>query len=153
MAEIALRPAIPADSEAIRLCITQAYATAMQEIPDLPDVTDGIAEDIENHHVTVAVDQQRILGVVIYDVTPDAVMIFNLAVSPDAQGRGVARRLLLNAESFAKTQNLANLRLRTHKQMHDTRSMYRHLGWVDVDETERAVLLEKPVDAKTCSGA
>lgn len=147
MAEITLRPAVPADSEAIRLCIAQAYATALQEISDLPDVTAGISDEIENHHVTVAEEHQSILGVIVFDETPDAVMIFNLAVSPKAQGRGVARILLQAAESLAQNQDCPTLRLRTHRQMHDTRSMYRHLGWAEVDETERAVLLEKPVAA------
>ncbi len=145
MTEIAFRAAKPVDSEAIRLCIARAYASALSDIADLPDVTSGIEQDIAAHNVIVATERQHLLGVIIFDETPDAVMIFNLAVIPEAQGRRVARRLLDLAESHARDQKREFLRLKTHKLMQDTRSVYRHLGWAEVETTQNAVLLEKPV--------
>lgn len=151
MAEITFRPANPADTEAIRLCIARAFASALQDIADLPDVTSGIGEDIAAHDVTVAQEGPRILGVIIFGAVADAVMIFNLAVLPETQGRGVARRLLEIAESSARNRNRPYLRLRTHKLMQDTRSIYSHLGWAEVELAENTVLLQKAVSAEVTS--
>ncbi len=151
MAEITFRPATPADTEAIRFCIARAYASALRDISDLPDVTDGIGEDIAVHDVTVAQEGQQVLGVVIFGEVEDAVMIFNLAVLPETQGRGVARRLLEIAESSAREKDHPYLRLRTHKLMQDTRSIYSHLGWAEIEMAGNTVLLQKPVSAKVTS--
>lgn len=75
-------------------------------------------------------------------------MIFNLGVSPDAQGCGIARQLLDAAETFAKSGGLHTLRLRTHRLMSGTRAMYRHLGWQEVETGGNAVVMEKQV---TCA--
>ncbi|WP_170480237.1 GNAT family N-acetyltransferase [Ruegeria arenilitoris] len=145
MAAIEYRAAVPSDSGAIRLCVARAYASALGAIADLPDVTSGIEQDITKHNVTVAEVDEQILGVIIFDEVSDAIMIFNLAVAPEGQGRGIARRLLEVAETTARDCSFSLLRLRTHKLMRDTRSIYRHLGWFEVAQTENSVLLEKPV--------
>ncbi|WP_424830691.1 GNAT family N-acetyltransferase [Ruegeria sp.] len=139
------RRATLADVKAIRDCLSSAYAEAIRDIPDLPDVTGGIEEDIHAHSAFVTEQDGRILGVIIFGVTPDAVMIFNLAVNPDAQGGGIARKLLDLAESAACVAGLPALRLRTHVQMQNTRAMYRHLGWHELEVVKNTVLMEKPV--------
>ncbi|MEX0275885.1 MAG: GNAT family N-acetyltransferase [Ruegeria sp.] len=145
MTGISYRAASPDDTEAIQTCIARAYAAALRDIADLPDVTSGVREDIAANTVTVAEEVKRILGVVIFGETPDAVMIFNLAVIPEAQGRGVARQLLDVAEASARGSSHSFLRLRTHKLMEDTRSIYGHLGWSEVQVSGNTVLLEKSV--------
>ncbi len=145
MPELGLREAMLSDAEAIRNCIASAYAEAMRDIADLPDVTGGIAEDIVNHQVTVAEEGAHLLGVIVFDQMDDSMMIFNLAVSPDAQGRGIARKLLSVAEARAAQHGLTTLRLRTHRLMTSTCAMYRHLGWKEVGTTGDTILMEKQV--------
>lgn len=145
MAQLTLRAASAADVDAIRACIAAAYDSARREIPDLPDVTEGIASDIETRSVFVAEGRGQIMGVIVFAAQQDAIMINNLAVSPQAQGQGIARHLLARAESAARAAEVNRLCLRTHRLMEGTRVMYRHLGWSEVDIQGNTVRMEKPV--------
>ncbi len=145
MTDVTLRPATDSDEDVIRNCITQAYAAAKRNIVDLPDVTSGIAEDIVAHEVIVAEVGSRVLGVVIFDVSADAITVFNLAVSPKAQGLGLARRLLDFVESTAVRRKRRVLRLRTHVEMAKTQAIYAHMGWIETGRTGNSVLFEKQV--------
>ncbi|WP_299663473.1 N-acetyltransferase [uncultured Ruegeria sp.] len=143
MQSLSIRVAVLDDAEAIRTCLGSAYAASMQEITDLPDVTSGIHDDIKSHQVVIAEAGAQLLGVIVFDRQPDAVKIFNLGVSSEAQGRGVARQLLDAAEAFADESDLSILRLSTHRLMSGTRAMYLHLGWREVDATGNTILMEK----------
>ncbi|SDW48315.1 Acetyltransferase (GNAT) domain-containing protein [Ruegeria halocynthiae] len=145
MTEFNLRAAVAEDVGAIRGCLAESYAGVRREIEDLPDVTSGILDDIKERQVLIAEDSMCLLGVIIYGEESDAMMIFNLGVSPKAQGRGIARRLLAAAEKSAKTGEIQTLRLRTHRLMSDTRAMYRHLGWQELEISGNTVLMQKRV--------
>lgn len=143
MPEIVLRRASAADTEAVATCIAAAYAEALRDIPDLPDVTDGVGDDIVAHQAWVATQDKDIVGFIVFDQVDSAVMIFNLAVSPKAQGAGLARRLIGIAEQEAKGTGTAKLRLRTHKLMQTTVSMYLYLGWHKKEVSGNTILMEK----------
>ena len=143
MTTIKLRTAERSDAKSIQVCIASAYADAMRDIADLPDVTSGIEEEIAEHQVVIAEVDGTLLGVIIFDQQAEAMMIFNLAVSPEAQGKGVARQLLAVAEAEAVELGLSILRLRTHRLMHATREMYTHLGWVEVEGAGNSVVMQK----------
>ncbi len=143
MSEIELRPATVDDTQAVTDCIAAAYATALRDFPDLPDVTDGVAEDIANQTAWVAVQGGDIMGFIVFGQVDVAVMIYNLAVSPSAQGKGLATRLLGVAETSARVSGLKKLRLRTHRLMKQTVSLYLHMGWVQQKVSGNSVLMEK----------
>lgn len=135
MADIRFRNASVGDAQAIRKCIDQAYAAARRDIPDLPDVSAGIEEDIRDHWVSVAEIGDALVGVIVFARIDRAIMVFNIAVSTEAQGQGVARQLLEIAERTGREQGCNVLRLATHRQMQDTWAVYRHLGWRE-EETD-----------------
>ena len=145
MTDLILRTAEPGDVNAIETCITSAYADAIRKIADIPDVASGIEGDIANRNVLVAEEGGQLLGVIIYGLKAGAMMVFNLAVVPQAQGRGLARKLLAAAEADALTAGLSVLCLRTHRLMGATRAMYTHLGWQEVEETGNSVMMQKSV--------
>ncbi|MEX0306976.1 MAG: GNAT family N-acetyltransferase [Ruegeria sp.] len=145
MSEISLRSAAPDDLGAIRNCLAGAYADAKRDIDDLPDVTSGILDDINERRVLIAEHGKHLLGVIVFGEMSDAMMIFNLGVSPEAQGKGIARQLLEAAEVSAKSGGLHILRLRTHRLMSGTCAMYRYLGWQEIETRGNAVLMEKRV--------
>lgn len=145
MTEITLRPAVVGDTDAIRACIRAAYADPAARIPDLPDVAAGLEDDVARHAVIVAEAQSEILGVIIFGLVGQAMMVFNLAVSPAAQGKGLARKLLAQAEAQAIGSGCDRLKLTTHRMMQDTRAMYRHLGWHEVAAQGNKVFFEKPL--------
>jgi len=124
-----LRSANPDDAGAIRTCIAAAYADAISELGDLPDVTSGIEEDIAQRIVIVAENQSECAGVIICGSVDRDMMIFNLAVAPGYQGHGVARHLIKHAAETARDAACTRMVLNTHSQMHATVAMYRHLGW------------------------
>lgn len=143
MSEIEFRRAGAADTEAVTDCIAAAYSDAMRDIPDLPDVTDGVGDDITAHQAWVATMDEGIVGFIVFDQVDSAMMIFNLAVSPKAQGAGLARRLIEIAEQEARDSGVTMLRLRTHKSMQRTVSIYLHLGWGEEEMSGNTILMEK----------
>ncbi|WP_037307153.1 GNAT family N-acetyltransferase [Ruegeria halocynthiae] len=147
MSQVQIRKARQSDVEPIRVCIAQAYADAIRDIPDLPDVTAGICQDIEMHEALVAVLGPEVVGYVVFGPDGDALKVFNLAISPQAQGRGLARELLKAVETAAQDSGLRRLRLRTHCLMQGTVAMYQHLGWVEKGRNGNSVLMEKPISA------
>ncbi len=145
MTDLILRTAEPGDANAIETCITSAYADAIRKIADIPDVASGIEGDIANRNVLVAEEGGQLLGVIIYGLKSGVMMVFNLAVVPQAQGRGLARKLLAAAEADALTAGLSMLCLRTHRLLGATRAMYTHLGWHEVEVNGNSVMMQKNV--------
>ncbi len=143
MAAMEFRKAVQEDVEGIIACIKAAYADALSTISDIPDVTDGIAEDVEANRVILAEANNALLGVVVWLHKGETAMIFNLAVWPDKQGQGVARKLLELVSQKAKANGASRMELKTHRLMQETRSMYRHLGWVEIDINETKVTMSK----------
>lgn len=143
MSDFVIRSARVADTACIQHCIRLAYAEALSRIDDLPDVSEGIAEDIKTRGVCVAATETDILGVIVFDRVADVMMIFNLAVAPTAQGRGIAGRLLDVAERAAQEKALTRLRLRTHRQMQQAVRMYLHLGWTVTEQSGNGLTMER----------
>ncbi|MGI9368316.1 MAG: GNAT family N-acetyltransferase [Ruegeria sp.] len=143
---INIRPAQKTDLAAITQCVASAYADARQSIPDLPDVTSGLAQDIDQYQVFVAEKEGAVVGVVVFGSDNDKFMIFNLAVQNQMQGQGVASRLMACAENQAREESCKRMELRTHKLMHGTRAMYAHMGWVETEVTENKVSMQKDLD-------
>ncbi|MGI3167510.1 GNAT family N-acetyltransferase [Pseudooceanicola sp. C21-150M6] len=86
-------------------------------------------------------------GLIILKLQSDALMIDNIAISPESQGRGHLRRLLSLAERHARDAALPLLRLYTHVKMQRNRDIYAHFGFIEthiVEEAGRArVYMEK----------
>ncbi|AXT26227.1 N-acetyltransferase [Ruegeria sp. AD91A] len=146
MSKIKFRTADVADADEVTRCLESAYADATSLIEDLPDVTAGIADDIKTHHVVLAISG-GIVGAIVFDRVDDAIMVFNLAVSPEAQGQGVARRLMQFAEEEARLRKLSKLRLRTHKMMKGTIAMYLRMGWKVTAQAGNGLTMEKALGA------
>lgn len=143
MAVIRFTDATQDDVEAVTDCIRAAYAKARKSINDLPDVTGGLAQDIAEYRVVLAHGDDGLAGVIVF-VQQDAVMkVVNLAVSPSAQGQGVAGRLLSRAGAEACEAGCTHMELRTHRLMKDTRAIYAHLGWVETEVAGNSVAMRK----------
>ena len=123
------RLATPSDADALTRAIAQAYAAERAHIPDLPDVTAGIAEDIAEGRAWVAEDGGEILGGMILHPDADHLRLANIALLPRARGTGLARRLIAQAEALAARASLSELRLTTHAALPGNVALYEHLGW------------------------
>jgi len=132
-AELELRPADATDVEAVRCLVREAYAVYVPRIGREPA---PMAADYEGlvaaGEVTVAVEDQAIVGVIVLRAQPDSLLVENVAVAPAAQGRGIGRTLLAHAEIRAGALGLRRLALYTNAKMTENLSFYPALGYVEV---------------------
>lgn len=138
-----MRRAEPADAPALAACIDRAYATHAARIPDLPAVSEGIADDIATHLVWIAEREARIIGGIVLIPASDHAVLANVAVDPAATGLGLGRALIACAEAEAVSLGLATMRLNTHAAIPENVRLYVHLGWHETARSGTKVTMEK----------
>lgn len=129
MIEPKIRPATTDDLRALTECIRAAYAPYHTTISDLPDVTGGLAEDIEAGNVWVMDSSDSIVAGLVLSIAPPAAKLANIAVSPNAAGQGLGRQLIAHAQTQARARGCTKIDLTTHAEMHANRRLYEKLGW------------------------
>ena len=139
----ALRRAELTDAMALAACIDAAYAGYVARIDDLPAVSEGVEEDIARNRVWVGERDGEIVGGAVLVVEVGCGVLANVAVAPIAQGTGLGRALIRQAETEARRLGLANLRLSTHVAMPDNVRLYERLGWRVTGRTGTKVMMEK----------
>lgn len=135
MGEIVVRPAAAADRHAVAACVDAAYAKWVLRFgrkpgPMLADYRELIALG----RVWIATEGNAVQGILVLLPEPDHLLVWNVAVWPDRQGRGIGRRLLAFAEERAAALGLREVRLFTNELMAENIAFYRGLGY---EETER----------------
>lgn len=131
-----LAPAVPGDAAAIRDVVRAAYAgwvpvIGREPLPMRVDYDIALRE----HDFDVLTEDGRILGVIATGRRADHLWIENVAVAPQAQGRGFGRRLLAHAEERARAAGLGEVRLLTNGAFAANVALYRSLGYgVDREE-------------------
>lgn len=83
----------------------------------------------EQASALVALEDGRVLGYVGMMCVLDEGQIINVAVHPDARRRGVGRRLMEAAETYAKERGIVFLSLEVRESNIAARSLYSSLGW------------------------
>ena len=135
-----LRRAEPQDAPALACCFDAAYR------PDPLWSGKSIAPTEENYtlvialyHVWVAVDQGQVIGGLVLIPKEDYMLLANIAVRPEHQGKGVGQALLELADAEALDQGYQEIRLSTNKAMTDNLDMYRRSGWTEMQSGEQEV--------------
>jgi ribosomal protein S18 acetylase RimI-like enzyme len=146
-----LRPAKSADIPAVVALIDAAYRHYVPILGRRPrPMDDDQQARLDNGELFVIDDGGTLLAVLTMTVQPEAVHIFNLAVHPDAQGRGLLRRMLGFAESTARREGKSRLTLYTNAAMTRNRAINAHLGFIETGEHDtpggyRIVSMERPL--------
>jgi len=140
-----LRRAAPGDAGALAACIDAAYAGYREAGIDLPPVSEGVADDIRDHLVWVAVHDNQIVGGLVLVIREDVALIANVAVHPDATGTGLGRALMQQAETEARKRGLPRMTLTTHADMPGNVRLYEHLGWRETSRDGTKVRMEKAI--------
>ena len=131
---MAIRPAHRDDVEPIRSLVERAYAGWVPVIGLRPAPMDAdYAALVEEGDVYVWAAPD-IAGLLVLRPTDDgALMVENVAVDPERQGRGLGPALLEFAESQARSRGIDQLRLYTHERMTTNIELYERLGWTEYD--------------------
>jgi GNAT superfamily N-acetyltransferase len=133
------RPARPDEATALRDLVRAAYAKYVPRLNREPaPMLDDYAARIAAHQAWVLEEAGALVGALILEDEPDALMLYNIAVSPDAQGRGVGRRLIAFTEAEARRRGHALLRLYTNELMTENVAMYPRLGFTETHRGSEA---------------
>ncbi len=117
------------DALAIGAVIDGAYVKWRVQLPDLPDVSAGIGEEILAGRMHVARLEGDVVGILNAQAGEDAFHVMNIAVHPDHEGKGIGRALMDHAEALARASGASRMVLATHQDMGDNVGLYQHLGW------------------------
>ena len=119
------------DLPQIESLVEAAYAKYVPRIGMRPiPMDDDYAARVERSEAWVLGDVDALIVLV-----PDEewLLVDNVAVRPDVQGRGLGRRLLAFAEDEALRRGYRELRLYTNEKMTENRALYARLGYEEID--------------------
>jgi ribosomal protein S18 acetylase RimI-like enzyme len=142
------RLAAPTDLSRVRAVVAAAYETYTTRMEKAPapvyrDYTEAI------DHELVWVTGDPIQGLISLVPAEDGLLIENIAVHPSSQGSGLGRRLMEFAGAQATAREIRRLTLYTNEAMPENVSIYRHLGFSEVDrrieDGYRRIYMEKTV--------
>jgi ribosomal protein S18 acetylase RimI-like enzyme len=129
-----------------------AYARYVPVLGKPPGpMLDDYKQRVARKQVWVVEDEGALSGVLVLETGQDALLLDNVAVRPECQGRGLGRTLVSFAEAEAQRRGFSRVRLYTHVLMADNQALYRRLGFVETERrTEKGfarVYMEKVITA------
>ena len=125
-----IRLAESADQAAVEAIVRAAYEPWVAKIGMKPP---PLAADygalISGEQVYVLENGEVDALIVLESSDPGTLLIENVAVRPDRQGRGLGRRLMAFAEFRARSLRLGSVRLYTNEKMISNIGLYESLGY------------------------
>jgi GNAT superfamily N-acetyltransferase len=132
-----LRAARPPDAAAATEVVRSAYAPFIPLIGREPGpMGDDYEALIREGRVWVLEEERRIVAVLVLVDEDDGMLLDNVAVAPEAQGRGHGHRLIGFAEAEARRRGHRTIRLYTHVRMVGNIAFYGSLGYVETHRGE-----------------
>jgi len=129
-------PARPADAEAMRTLARVAYEKYVERIGREPGPMFADYEAIaESGRAFLVWDGEELVAYLVTELEPDALLIDNVAVSPERQGAGLGALLLARAETQARAAGVTTIRLYTHETMTENLDYYTRHGFVETHRT------------------
>jgi ribosomal protein S18 acetylase RimI-like enzyme len=150
------RQATMADLPSIHRVIAAAYDSYLGRMdkPPAPLLRD-YSPAIEAGAIWVT--GSPVTGLISLTQVDDVILIENVAVHPDLQGRGLGRRLMDFAEQYAANRQVRRLALYTNEVMTENQAIYARLGYrVTSRRTEngyRRVYMQKTLPASEVCAA
>lgn len=133
-----IRPAKRHDIDLVKKCAQNAYGIYVERIgkKPLPMIAD-FAASIAAGCVHILCNKECFAGFIIFYPRGDHLHIENVAVNPNAQGKGYGRQLIQFAEAQALCAGLTAIELYTHEKMIENILYYPTLGYVEIDRHDR----------------
>ncbi len=130
-----IRLAHETEAQAVRDTVYAAYRHYIDRIGKPPEpMLDDYAQRIAASQVWVLEDARRIVGILVLEAGPQGVLLDNVAVLPDWQGKGYGRALIEFAASEALRRGFPAISLYTHALMTENIALYCRIGF---SETHR----------------
>lgn len=128
-----IRLAEPEDRPAVEAIVRAAYAVYIPRIGKPPGpMLDDYANLIADGAVSVIEEAgEEIAALIVLLPKPDHLLLDNIAVRPDRQGKGFGRALIEHAEREARRRGFRELRLYTHEKMTENIALYTRIGFVE----------------------
>jgi ribosomal protein S18 acetylase RimI-like enzyme len=135
-----IRPARPGEAEIVANIVATAYRGYIARIGKEPGpMLDDYAALVAAGQVHAMVEPDgEIAGLIVLIAKPDHLLLDNVAVRPDRQGRGIGRALIAFAEAEAHRRGFAELRLYTHAKMVENIALYLRLGFAETGRGRQA---------------
>lgn len=154
LGNLEIRPARAEDATAITECVAAAYQHYTPRIGKPPGpMLDNYRELIQQHSVPVLTEGATIIGVLVLIRQPQSLLVDNVAVHPDYQGRGLGRKLMALAEEEARRLEFTAVTLYTNERMTENIELYKRLGYTETErKTEqgyRRVYMRKSLPEET----
>ncbi|MDZ7729597.1 MAG: GNAT family N-acetyltransferase [Dehalococcoidia bacterium] len=124
-----------ADARAVAGIVQEAYAPYAERIGTKPGpMLEDYDEVLRRHPAWGAYEGNALLGVLVVRDDGERFVLDNVAVQPEAQGRGIGKALLAHGEREALSRGYDRVELYTNVAMTKNIALYAALGYV---ETER----------------
>jgi ribosomal protein S18 acetylase RimI-like enzyme len=138
--EFQIRPATPDDATVISSLLREAFAEFEHDYTrEAFEVVTPPAEEIVSRFdegpIWIALMGEKIVGTVSVVPEPDWLYIRSMAVSPRAQGIGIARKLLETVEEYGLENGFYTLFLYTTRFSKDAVRLYKKYGFTHVRYT------------------
>lgn len=133
---IKLRQAVPADVTQVRELVRLAYAQWVPVIGREPlPMTADYEKAIRDHRIDLLHAEGRLVALIETIAHDDHLLVENVAVLPECQGKGFGHRLLAHAEELALAHGLPEMRLFTNGAFAANIALYQALGYrIDREE-------------------
>ena len=137
--QLPLRRAVPGDAAAVRALTRDAYAKWVPLINREPlPMTADYDRAVKEHRIDLWEEGGELLALIETIPAEDHLLIENVAVRPDRQGRGIGDRLMRHAEALARSLGFDEVRLYTNAAFAENLAFYARRGY---QEYRRATVI------------
>ena len=138
------------DLAAVEALVTVVYTQYIPLIGQKPGpMSDDYSALIEKRRVYVLSSENKLAGMLVLLPEDETMLLDNVAVHPDMQGRGYGRALIAFAERLSIERGFKAIRLYTNEAMIENVRLYERLGFVETHRAEekgfRRVYMTKPL--------
>jgi ribosomal protein S18 acetylase RimI-like enzyme len=130
------------DAQGMKQCAITAYNHYIlrTKLPPMPMLYDYNLI-IKDHQAFVIKQNEIIIGILVLMHFEKGMLLDNVAILPEYQGKGLGKKLIEFAESEAAQQGYSEIYLYTNERMTENINIYSHLGFI---ETERRLINDRP---------
>jgi ribosomal protein S18 acetylase RimI-like enzyme len=151
-----LRRATASDAAAVRALTLAAYAKWVPVVGGEPlPMRADYGRAVMEHVIDLLEEDGNLCALIEMTPADGHLLIVNIAVRPDQQGRGIGDRLLARAERFARWLGLDEIQLYTNVRMVSNQAFYGRRGYQEFRRAANApglvaVFMRKKLNAAGC---